>query len=109
MTTKPSEISALVSIITNAANTIESYYKTSETKPYVPSLDEIEPHPLDHTAYPPDVRHAVQTLEGACNQLSTTIARPGHTMLNVRRSSLLDDPAYKPVISVPLRNLCVYV
>ncbi|KXN85135.1 L-sorbose 1-dehydrogenase [Leucoagaricus sp. SymC.cos] len=51
--------------------------------PYVPSLDDTEPHPLDTEFYPSDVRQAAQILEGACAQLCATLLRPNHTILNV--------------------------
>lgn len=85
MSTPPSEISSLVSLIADAASSIESYYKANSGT--VPSLDDAEPHPLDNVPHPSEIRQAVQILEGACLQLSTTLSRPGHTMLNVRRGS----------------------
>lgn len=80
------EISGLVSLITEAARTVESYYQSNGEN--VPSIDNTEPHPLDNTPYPPDVRLAVQTIEGACLQLCASVARPGHTILNVRHPTL---------------------
>ncbi|KAF9449478.1 S-adenosyl-L-methionine-dependent methyltransferase [Macrolepiota fuliginosa MF-IS2] len=94
-----SNISSLVAIIASAAGDIESYYKTSTSKPGVPSLDDTDPHPLDNAIYPPTVRHAVQVLEGACAQLCATVASPGSTLLNRFLS------AYQPTcISVALRG-----
>ena len=80
-TTTKSEIPGLISLITNATRTIESYYEANGE--IVPSVDNSEPHPLDDVPYPPDIRFAVQTIEGACLQLCASVARPGHTMLNV--------------------------
>lgn len=78
-----SEISSLVSLITEAAHNIESYYRANGEN--TPSLDDSRPHPLDNVPYPPDIRNAVQTIEGACLQLCATVAHPGHTILNVCR------------------------
>ncbi|KAF5363265.1 hypothetical protein D9756_001091 [Leucocoprinus leucothites] len=75
-------ISCLVSLISNAASSLETYYTANSTRPYVPSLDDTEPHPLDNEIYPLDVRQAAQTLEGACAQLCATLVRPNHTILN---------------------------
>lgn len=82
--TTKSEISSLVSLITEAAHNIESYYSANGEN--APSLDDSKPHPLDNIPYPLDIRNAVQTIEGACLQLCATVARPGHTVLNVRCS-----------------------
>ncbi|GLB39351.1 putative S-adenosyl-L-methionine-dependent methyltransferase [Lyophyllum shimeji] len=85
MTITPSssngQVPALVALITNAAKVIEAHYSKS-AKPFVPSLDDVTPHPLDSEMTSPGLREAVQILEGACAQLSATVARPNHTMLN---------------------------
>ena len=78
-----SDITSLVSIITASASKIESFYKDQSPKP-VPTLDDIDPHPLDVGICPLEVKHSVQMLEGACAQLCATLSRPNHTMLNVR-------------------------
>ncbi|KAF5363268.1 hypothetical protein D9756_001094 [Leucocoprinus leucothites] len=116
----PASISCLVSLISNAASTLETYYTANSTKPYVPSLDDTEPHPLDNEIYPLDIRQAAQTLEGACAQLCATLVRPNHTILNkhldvyqnaylsvVLRAQiadiLLDEPAGLPVSEISKR------
>ncbi len=78
-----SEISSLASLITDAVRSIESYYQANNER--APSLDDSKPHPLDGVPYPLDIRHAIQTIEGACSQLCSTIVRPSHTILNVSR------------------------
>jgi len=78
-----SDITSLVSIITAAASKIESFYKDRSPKP-VPTLDDVDPHPLDVGICPLEVKHSVQMLEGACAQLCAVLSRPDHTMLNVR-------------------------
>jgi len=80
-----SDITSLVSIITAAASQIESFYKDQSPKP-VPTLDDVDPHPLDDGICPLEVKHSVQMLEGACAQLCATLSRPNHTILNVRDS-----------------------
>ncbi|KAF9458941.1 S-adenosyl-L-methionine-dependent methyltransferase [Collybia nuda] len=75
------QISALVSLIANAAKVIEAQYATS-CKPVVPSLDDTTPHPFDSDVSPLALKTAIQTLEGACAQLCATVARPGDTILN---------------------------
>jgi len=76
-------VPALVSLIVNAAKTIEAEYAKS-SQPSIPSLDDLLPHPLD-TEIPSDgLKQATRILEGACAQLCATVARPGHTIVNVR-------------------------
>ncbi|RDB19776.1 3-O-methyltransferase 2 [Hypsizygus marmoreus] len=75
------QVSALVALIVSSSKTIEAHYAKS-SKPYVPSLDDLAPHPLDSELSPSEVREAVQILEGACAQLCATVARPNHTVLN---------------------------
>ncbi|KAG6844999.1 hypothetical protein H0H87_001771 [Tephrocybe sp. NHM501043] len=81
-------VADLVALITSAAKIIESHYSQSSI-PNVPSLDDLTPHPLDSAISPPELREAVQTLEGACAQLSATVARPSHTILNACLSFFL--------------------
>ena len=81
------EISALVTLITNASKTVEQYYAKSAI-PVVPSLDDAGYHPLDNEIYDADLRNAIQTIEGACLQLSATVARPNHTIVNVSHNFL---------------------
>ncbi|KAJ6548154.1 S-adenosyl-L-methionine-dependent methyltransferase [Mycena vulgaris] len=74
------DIGQLLSLITEAARTLEAGYTRGHG--YVPSLDETEPHPLDGKISSPEMKEAVQVLEGACAQLCATLARPNHTVLN---------------------------
>ncbi|KAJ3571814.1 hypothetical protein NP233_g3494 [Leucocoprinus birnbaumii] len=82
MTQPSADIASLISLIASAASSLESYYTANAEKPYVPSLDDTEPHPLDSTIYPLDMKQAAQVLEGACAQLCATLVRPNHTVLN---------------------------
>ena len=83
MAVRRGQVSALVKLISDASKIVEAHYVKS-SKPYVPSLDDTEPHPLDKQLAEKELRTAVQTIEGACAQLSVTVARPNHTILNVR-------------------------
>lgn len=76
-----SEIFSLISLITDAASSIEYYYQANGES--IPSLDNSQSHPVDNTPYPADIRRAIQTIEGACLQLCATVAPPSHTILNV--------------------------
>ncbi|KAH0584812.1 hypothetical protein H2248_008091 [Termitomyces sp. 'cryptogamus'] len=71
------QISALVALIKETANTIESHFTDSS----LPSLDSLDSHALD-TAVSPPLNDAIHILEGACVQLCATLARPSHTVLN---------------------------
>ena len=82
MAPKHGEISALVTLISDASKVVEQYCAKSQI-PAVPSLDDTEPHPLDNVIYDAELRNAVQIIEGACLQLSATVARPNHTIINV--------------------------
>ena len=75
-------VPALISFIVNAAKTIEAEYAKS-SQPSIPSLDDLSPHPLDTEISSAGLREATRILEGACAQLCATVARPGHTMVNV--------------------------
>ena len=83
MALRGGQISALVKLISDASKVVEAHFAKS-SKPYVPSLDDTEPHPIDKQLAGKELRTAVQTIEGACAQLSATVARPSHTIINVR-------------------------
>ena len=83
MALRRGQVSALVKLISDASKIVEGHFVKS-SKPYVPSLDDTEPHPLDKQLSEKELRTAIQTIEGACAQLSATVARPSHTIINVR-------------------------
>ncbi|TFK35105.1 S-adenosyl-L-methionine-dependent methyltransferase [Crucibulum laeve] len=83
------QLSSLVDLIANATKVVEAHYQKS-SKPFVPSLDDIEPHPFDNSVLDKELRNAIQTIEGACAQLAATVARPGHTLVNVFETSCLN-------------------
>ncbi|PPQ70231.1 hypothetical protein CVT24_013089 [Panaeolus cyanescens] len=72
-------ISALVELIAQASKIVEAAYESAE-KPWVPDLDDVEPHPLDEHVWSKELKTAVQTIEGACAQLCATIAKPSYTL-----------------------------
>ena len=76
------KVPALISLIVNAAKTIEAEYAKS-SQPSIPSLDDLSPHSLDTEISSVGLKQATQILEGACAQLCATVARPSHTMVNV--------------------------
>ncbi|KAJ6631096.1 S-adenosyl-L-methionine-dependent methyltransferase [Mycena sp. CBHHK59/15] len=80
-------ISPLLALITQAARTLEAEYKKG--RGCVPSLDESTAHPLDVQLFSPEMKEAVQVLEGACAQLCATLARPNHTVLNALEPSCM--------------------
>ena len=84
MALRGGQISALAKLISDASKVVEAHFAKS-SKPYVPSLDDTEPHPIDKELAGKELRTAVQTIEGACAQLSATVARPSHwhTIVNV--------------------------
>ena len=82
MTVPGGNAPALVSLIVNAAKIIEAEYAKSP-QPSIPSLDDLSPHPLDAEISSAELKQATRILEGACAQLCATVARPGHTMVNV--------------------------
>ncbi|KAG6831457.1 hypothetical protein H0H92_010366 [Tricholoma furcatifolium] len=82
-----SHVSNLLALITNSTKIIESHY--AKVAP-VASLDDLSPHPLDGNFLAlPELRNALQILEGACAQLCVTLAPPNHTLIN--RSMQISD------------------
>lgn len=80
-------IKALLKLISKSADdALLEYEKTGHD---VPSLDSTEPHPLDSMTDNIIMKKAIRLLEGACDQLCTTLAPPAHTILNVSCPALL--------------------
>ena len=82
MALRSGQISALTKLISDASKLVEAHFAKS-SKPYVPSLDDTEPHPIDKQLAGKELQTAVQTIEGACAQLSASVARPSYTIINV--------------------------
>jgi len=87
-------LAALATIIADATKVVEAYYEKAASESSLtyqcsalPSLDSTEPHPLDGQLSTLELRTAIETIEGACAQLSATVARPNHTMVNVSPTS----------------------
>ena len=103
MNSQPSHLSSLVALIANATKLVESRFEAS-SQPYVPTLDDTEEHPLDKELSDPELRAAIQTIEGACAQLCATVARPSHTVVNVSRMPLSKVHMLISDISTPHRG-----
>lgn len=81
-TGKNAHIIALKTIINQAVDIIIGEYASIGEA--VPSLDSTRSGPFDSPdKIPPRLAHAIQCVEGACAQLSFTVANPGHVILNV--------------------------
>lgn len=86
------QLNALLALITESVATVQNEFSQS-SKPYVPSLNDTEPHPLDTQFSSPELIKAVRTIQGACVQLCATAVRPNRTLLNV--SGALSQRSYK--------------
>ncbi|KZP03144.1 S-adenosyl-L-methionine-dependent methyltransferase [Athelia psychrophila] len=77
--TPRARLEALLALINSAAHdAISEYERVGD----VPSIDTV--HPLDATSASLTLNKAVRVMEGACEQLITTLAPPAHTL--VKRS-----------------------
>lgn len=76
--TPKAQLEALLALVNSAAQeAIAVYEKTGD----LPSTDTV--HALDKSVESLDLRKALRILEGACEQLCTTLAPPRHTLCNV--------------------------
>ena len=73
-------LEGLLALITSVTRDAIAIYENSG---HIPSIHLTTTHPLDTEAVTSAMRRAIRTLEGACEQLCTTLAPPGHTLLNV--------------------------
>jgi hypothetical protein len=72
------KLEALLALLNSAAQeAIAEYEKTGD----VPLTESA--HPLDFEPPSLTLRNTLRILEGACEQLCTTLSPPGHTLLNV--------------------------
>jgi hypothetical protein len=79
------KLDALLALLNSAAqDAISEYERTGD----VPSAE--SSHPLDSKSPTSVLKNAVRILEGACEQLCTTLAPPAHTLLNVGVFSIAD-------------------
>ncbi|KAG2366698.1 O-methyltransferase-domain-containing protein [Suillus spraguei] len=75
------KLEALLTLInTSARDAIALYEQYGD----VPSIDQMEPHPLDDAVDQMALRSAIRILEGACAQICTTLAPPARTVIDVR-------------------------
>jgi hypothetical protein len=81
------KLDALLALLNSAAqDAIAEYERTDD----VPSKESSHPRDSQHTTIA--LKNALRILEGACDQLCTTLAPPAHTLLNVgviRHQSLI--------------------
>lgn len=76
------EVEALVDLIRDSAlKALDEYEKYGGP---VPHLQSAEHHPLDRAENKLGFKKIIGTLEGACEQLCSTLASPTQTILNVR-------------------------
>lgn len=74
------KIEALLTLInTSARDAIALYEQYGD----VPSIDQTQPHPLDDEIDQVALKSAIRTLEGACAQITATLAPPAHTAINL--------------------------
>jgi hypothetical protein len=80
--TDAAHLTELVNIISDAVKVVLSEYSAAGES--VPSLDSTAPGPFDSPEkVPVGLAKAVKIIEGACAQLSFTVASPGHIVTNV--------------------------
>jgi len=75
------KLEALLTLINTSARDAIALY---EEHGAVPSMDQVESHPLDDAVDQVALKTAIRTMEGAFAQLSATLAPPAHTAINVR-------------------------
>ncbi|KZP16932.1 S-adenosyl-L-methionine-dependent methyltransferase [Athelia psychrophila] len=97
--TPKARLEALLALINSAAHdAISEYERVGE----VPSIDTV--HPLDTTSASLALRKAVRVMEGACEQLITTLAPPAHTLLK-RSFSHLEPTCLEVVIEANVAGI----
>ncbi|KAJ7130775.1 S-adenosyl-L-methionine-dependent methyltransferase [Mycena crocata] len=80
MSTGKAQIQALLTLINDAAGRAMSEYDRAGAE--VPTLESVDPHPLDGIDDTSALKRAIRLLEGACEQLCATLAPPHHTIIN---------------------------
>lgn len=84
------KLEALLALINSAAQQTMALYENVDAT--VPSIDSAEFHPLDEALDQVELKAAIRTLEGACAQLCTTLAPPGHTAMNLELQLFMCSP-----------------
>ncbi|TCD62225.1 hypothetical protein EIP91_007204 [Steccherinum ochraceum] len=72
------ELDSLVALITSAVADVKAEY--TKLNLAVPDLTSVDDHPLDSMPVPRKLKKAVETVNGACAQLSTSLLSPHHAM-----------------------------
>ncbi|KAJ7036043.1 O-methyltransferase-domain-containing protein [Mycena alexandri] len=94
MTSGKAQVETLLALINQATHQAVAEYDKAGAD--VPSLDSVEPHPLDGSNDTSTLKKAIRLLEGACEQLCATLAPPHHTIIN--RTQNCDWPCFATVI-----------
>jgi hypothetical protein len=81
------KVDALLALIISATRDATAEYEL--TGHGIPSPDSQSTHPLDSSPDALALKKAIRVLEGACEQLCTTLAQPMHTIANVRLDFLI--------------------
>lgn len=76
------KLEALLTLVNTSARDAIALYEQNGGD--VPSMDQMESHPLDDALDQVALKTAIRTLEGAFAQLTATLAPPAHTVINVR-------------------------
>ncbi|KAJ7487793.1 S-adenosyl-L-methionine-dependent methyltransferase [Mycena latifolia] len=97
------KISSLLALVNEAARALEVDYTKRDG--YVPCLDETEQHHLDGHISSPEMKEAVQILEGACAQLCATLARPNSTMVNKFFLTALEPSCLRTVLKFKIPDI----
>ncbi|KZP16928.1 S-adenosyl-L-methionine-dependent methyltransferase [Athelia psychrophila] len=97
--TPKARLEALLALINSAAHdAISEYERVGD----VPSIDTV--HPLDTASASLALRKAVRVMEGACEQLITTLAPPSHTLIK-RAWSHLEPTCLEVVIEANVAGI----
>ena len=87
MSSQSSQLDALLPLISSSVEVVKSEY--AKQGHAVPSPDSVTLHPMDSVLPGLGLKRAVQTLEGACAQLTTIVAPPAHIYQRAFDSSLI--------------------
>lgn len=78
------QLDQLVSLISSSVETIKQEFRASGQA--IPSLNGTKGHPFDTQVTSRPFLDALRTVHGAATQLTTMVAAPQHTVINVSTS-----------------------
>ncbi|KAH8101607.1 S-adenosyl-L-methionine-dependent methyltransferase [Cristinia sonorae] len=96
------DLDKLVALITSAVADLKDEHRRMQY-PF-PSLNDTQPHPLDSQHTPPKLNQAIQTIQGACAQLTTMVTPPSHTLAR-RALECLNSACTRVVIEVKIADI----